>query len=86
AGENQFDLEDRGYVIGIVLAAVPVFVFGIIVACCCLPVGHIAAGSREHHVDGKGFFGSLCPKRCKRGDFLGSGTLVVVGMGTLLTI
>ena len=25
-------------VIGIILAAVPVFVFGIIVACCCLPV------------------------------------------------
>lgn len=31
-----------------------------------MQVGHIAAGSKEHHVDGRGFFGSLCPRRYTR--------------------
>ncbi|CAM9558041.1 unnamed protein product, partial [Ectocarpus sp. 13 AM-2016] len=86
SGDNEFDLSERDYVIGIILAAVPVFVFGFIVACCCLPVGHVAASSKQHHLDGGGFFGCFCPARCKRGDFMGSGTLGVVVFFTIITI
>ncbi|CAN0070433.1 unnamed protein product, partial [Ectocarpus fasciculatus] len=86
AGDNEFDLSERDYVIGIILAAVPVFVFGFIVACCCLPVGHVAASSKQHHLDGGGFFGCFCPSRCKQGDFMGSGTLGVVVFFTIVTI
>eukprot|EP00752_Nemacystus_decipiens_P007961 g7114.t1 len=86
AGDNDFDLSEREYVVGIILAAVTVFVFGFVVACCCLPVGHIAAGSKEHHAGGTGCFGSLCPTGCKRGDVVGSGTLKIVVFFTILTI
>ncbi|CAN0366987.1 unnamed protein product, partial [Ascophyllum nodosum] len=86
SGGNDFDLDDRFYVIGIILSAATVLVFGFIISCCCLPVGHIAAGSKQHHVDGTGFFGFLCPARCKQGDFLGSGTLAVVIFFTALTL
>lgn len=47
--------------VGIILAAVPVFVFGFIVACCCLPVSHEdtrrAHGERERERADRASFG-----------------------------
>eukprot|EP00752_Nemacystus_decipiens_P007960 g7113.t1 len=86
AGDNDFDLSAREYVVGIMLAAVTVFIFGLVVACCCLSVGYMAAGSKEHRVGPSGFFGLLYPAGCKRGDFVGSRTLRVGVCFTMVTI
>ncbi|CAM9319546.1 unnamed protein product [Discosporangium mesarthrocarpum] len=86
-GDNEFDLAgESSYPGDILLAAVPVLAFGFLLACCCLPIGYCGAGSRQHHDDGDGCCGAVCPQRCKKGDHIGSGSLCVVMIGAVLTI